>query len=55
MRSENAIRDLYKIIMDRFIKDGYNANEFMQGELNAFEIVLEIPMQYSYIARKKVK
>ena len=44
MRTEGSIKDLYEML-----KSNDKQNDFIKGEINMIEIILEIPMSNSFI------
>ena len=47
MRTEESIKDLYELL-----KSNDKQNDFVKGEINMIEIILEIPMNNSFIHKR---
>lgn len=54
MRSEDTIKSVYEWLKNKYLNGDYAENEFIQGELNAYEYALEISNENSCLIKKEV-
>ena len=54
MRSEDTIKSVYEWLKNKYLNGDYAENEFIQGELNAFDVILEISNENSCLIKKEV-
>ena len=54
MRNEDVIKSVYEWLKNKYLNGDYAENEFIQGELNAYEYALEISNENSCLIKKEV-